>query len=166
MSAQMSGGDTDRFVLVKDGGFTDIPHGEGPFLQLSDLGPAAALGAVFLDLEPDDDLADVASHLHRIARIRIAFPNSHDGRGFSLAQRLRRLDFQGIICGRGDLIADQYRLALQSGFDELEIPARRAERQPEHQWQAQLTSRAAYRDRLGLASKPGQHHTSTSQSPP
>ena len=45
-------------------------------------------------LAPDTPLADLAQHLDRDL-IAIEFPSFTDGRGFSLARRLRELGFKG-----------------------------------------------------------------------
>jgi len=68
--------------------------------------------------------------------ISIDFPSFADGRGFSIAQRLRRLGFDGELRARGHVIADQYPHALACGFNTVEIDDTMAERQPYEQWQA------------------------------
>lgn len=78
-----------------------------------------------------EELRAIARREHAIA---IPFPSFADGRGFSIAQRLRRLGFTGTLRARGHVLADQYPLALRSGFDEVEISDELAERQGEAQW--------------------------------
>ena len=52
--------------------------------------------------------------------IEINFPSSADGRGFSLARRLRRLRGpETKLVATGHLLPDQARMALQCGFDEI-----------------------------------------------
>ncbi len=58
------------------------------------------------------------------------FPSFSDGRGLSLAKRLRRAGFKGTLRASGPLIADQFREALDCGFDEIELPDAMAARQP------------------------------------
>ena len=53
--------------------------------------------------------------------IAIDFPDFADGRGFSLARRLRSLGYRGHLRARGSIIADQFGQALSCGFDEVEI---------------------------------------------
>ena len=84
------------------------------------------------EMAPDADPQALA--LHGIAAIRIAFPSYGDGRGFTLAARLRRMGFAGRLRASGHVIADQYAMARRSGFDEVEISAEIATRQPEAQW--------------------------------
>ena len=81
------------------------------------------------DCEPD--LIFMPPHLQMI---RIDFPNFADGRGFTLARLIRLLGFVGRLRAKGHIIADQYAMARRSGFDEVEISAELAERQPEEQW--------------------------------
>jgi uncharacterized protein (DUF934 family) len=68
------------------------------------------------------------------ALVRIAFPSPADGRGFTLARLVRQRGFGGRLRAAGYLIADQYAMARRSGFDEVEIDAGIAARQPEDQW--------------------------------
>ena len=129
-------------ILVRDDGF----HAEdrtAPFAPPADgaLPPA-------LDLDPGADPFALAPRLAGVEAIRIAFPKFADGRGFTLARRLRDLGFSGRLRARG-LIADQYAMARRSGFDEVEIDAALAARQPQDQWLARAEWRAHdYRSRL------------------
>ena len=81
--------------------------------------------------------------------IRIDFPSFADGRGFTLAAELRRRGYRGRLRAKGHVIADQYAMARRSGFDEVEISADLATRQPEDQWLARANWRAhSYQNRL------------------
>lgn len=102
-------------ILVRDDGFH--PHD----------------GTTPLTLEPDTAPETLVDHLHRDL-IAIAFPAMTDGRGFTLARRLRELGFTGRLRATGKLISDQYAMARRVGFDEVEIPAALAARQPASQW--------------------------------
>ena len=63
--------------------------------------------------EPDLSLAP--GHV-----IEINFPSSADGRGFSLARRLRRIHgAEAHLVATGHLLPDQARMGLQCGFDEI-----------------------------------------------
>ena len=66
--------------------------------------------------------------------IRIDFPSSADGRGFTLAAMLRRAGYKGRLRAKGHVLTDQYAMARRSGFDEVEIDDALAARQPEAQW--------------------------------
>ena len=121
--------------IVRDDGFhrDDLEHGE--FLTLERL-EAGVEAPVLLQLEPDADPGDLPRHFAWISGIRIHFPNFTDGRGFSLAARLRQLGYGGRLGAFGHLIADQYSQARRSGFDEVVINELMAARQPESQWLA------------------------------
>lgn len=130
-------------VIVRDTGFApdDLPP---------DWARAPGPGASRLDLGPDADPEALAPHLPGLQAIRIAFPVFSDGRGFTLAARLRRMGFAGRLRAAGALLPDQYAMARRAGFDEVEIDADRAARQPEAQWLARADWRAHdYRARLG-----------------
>ncbi|MCC5955748.1 MAG: DUF934 domain-containing protein [Natronohydrobacter sp.] len=114
-------------IVVRDSGFSADDWPEKPqennVLKVIDL-PG--------DTAPEDLDADIfyASH------IRILIPGFADGRGFTLAKQLRAKGFSGRLRASGPIIADQYAMARRSGFDEVEIPATLAERQPEEDWLA------------------------------
>ncbi|UWQ97682.1 DUF934 domain-containing protein [Rhodobacteraceae bacterium S2214] len=91
---------------------------------------------------PSDTASTALNGLTNAAMIRIDFPAPTDGRGFTLAAQLRRLGFKGRLRARGHVLADQYAMARRSGFDEVEIPADLAARQPEDQWLARADWKA------------------------
>ena len=97
-------------------------------------GPATPPTGAALDLGPADALEPLEGQLSDLSLIRIAFPSSADGRGFTLARRLRDMGYRGALWAAGAVIADQYAMARRSGFDAVEIPEEMAERQPEEQW--------------------------------
>jgi phosphoadenosine phosphosulfate reductase len=131
---------TPAAMIVRDDGFHPDDR-NAPFAPPAD-GPLPAA----LDLGPGDDPA--ALTLDGVEIIRIGFPKFADGRGFTLARRLRDLGFTGRLRARG-IIADQYAMARRSGFDEVEIDAALAARQPQDQWLARADWRAHdYRSRL------------------
>jgi uncharacterized protein (DUF934 family) len=86
-----------------------------------------------IDLAPDT-APDALPALLGAAMIRIDFPSFADGRGFTLAALLRRAGFTGRLRAHGHVLADQYGMARRAGFDEVEISASLAARQPEDQW--------------------------------
>lgn len=77
---------------------------------------------------------DLAPHFEALALIAIAFPVYSDGRGFTLARRLRNAGYRGVLRAVGPLIADQFAHALACGFDEIEAPDAIVARQPFEQW--------------------------------
>lgn len=131
-------------VVVTDQGFGSDDWGAGF------VGPDAyaANGVAGLDLASDTDPADLARYLDAPV-IRIAFPSFADGRGFTLARRLRILGYTGRLRAHGHVIADQYAMARRAGFDEVQISADLAARQPAAQWRARADWRAHdYQSRL------------------
>lgn len=120
-------------IIVTDTGFEsdDWAHG---FTALDNLAANDAAPAVAVDLASDADPAALEGRLSGIDLIRVDFPSFADGRGFTIARRLRLMGFQGRLRAHGHVIADQYAMARRSGFDEVEISEDLAERQPETQW--------------------------------
>jgi uncharacterized protein (DUF934 family) len=132
-------------VIVTDRGFA-ADDWQGGFVPLAE---SAATGARGIDLVNTDDPARLSNRLADIALIRIAFPAFSDGRGFTLARRLRVMGYTGRLRAQGHVIADQYTMARRCGFDEVEISAELAARQPEDQWQVRADWRAHdYQSRL------------------
>jgi len=129
-------------VIVTDTGFTPDTWTTG-FATLDDPhGPS-------LDISPGDDLDRVTARLPTLQMIRIDFADFADGRGFSIARRLRLLGYSGRLRAHGHVLADQYAMARRSGFDEVEIDADLAARQPQDQWLARANWRAHdYQSRL------------------
>lgn len=121
-------------TIVTDTGFAadDWTHG---FVTPDTLGGGGA-AAVAVDLASDADPAVLAGRLDGIDLIRVDFPSFADGRGFTLARRLRLMGFNGRLRAKGHVIADQYAMARRSGFDEVEISPELAKRQPQAQWLA------------------------------
>jgi uncharacterized protein (DUF934 family) len=87
-----------------------------------------------LDVPSDADPDALLTRLAGLKMIRIDFPSFADGRGFTLAHRLRLAGYTGRLRAKGHVLADQYAMARRSGFDEVEIDDDLALRQPEHQW--------------------------------
>ena len=137
-------------ILVRDSGFRDDDW-RGEFIRWGREDDSSTLpdGAA-LDVERDAHAEDIVPLLDRIALIRIAFPSHMDGRGFSLARHLRLLGYRGRLRAAGHILTDQYAMARRSGFDEVEITAALAQRQPEEQWLFRANWRTHdYQERLG-----------------
>ena len=132
-------------VIVTDTGFA-AEDWQGGFVPLAEIAASEARG---IDLVNTDDPARLSNRLAEIAMIRITFPAFSDGRGFTLARRLRVMGYGGRLRAQGHVIADQYAMARRCGFDEVEISADLAARQPEDQWQFRADWRAHdYQSRL------------------
>ncbi|MBW6507460.1 MAG: DUF934 domain-containing protein [Rhodobacteraceae bacterium] len=111
-------------VIVRDDGF-HADDWAGPVLEI--------------DADAAPEVLDAAAKSG--ALVRVGFAAFGDGRGFTLARRLRALGFAGRLRAAGPLLADQYAMARRSGFDEIEIPDAIAARQPEPQWIARANWR-------------------------
>lgn len=125
-------------VLVTDTGF-DRDDWHAGFTSPEALGEVSSPETrphhqIGLELGLDADLSALQPHLARIALIRVAFGSFADGRGFSLAQRLRQMGYRGRLRASGHVLADQYPMARRCGFDEVEISQDMAQRQPEPAW--------------------------------
>lgn len=115
-------------VIVTDAGFGPDSFNAG-FAPLDTARPEQGI-----DLPNDADVVALWPQIKDAPAIRVPFPSSADGRGFSIASRLRDLGYSGRLRAEGHVIADQYRKARGSGFDEVEIADDLAARQPEPQW--------------------------------
>ena len=129
--------DMTETVIVRDTGF-------GPDDREGGLeGPYSA------DLSSDADPETLRDRLDTLRMIRVDFPSFADGRGFTVARRLRLLGYKGRLRAKGHVIADQYAMARRAGFDEVEISNSIAQRQPEAQWLARADWQARdYQARL------------------
>lgn len=123
-------------VIVTDAGFAEDDWQAG-FVPLEDIADGGAV-----DLASDAEPEEMRAHLGRVEVIRVDFPSFADGRGFTIAAQLRRMGYTGRLRARGHVIADQYAMARRAGFDEVEIDADLAARQPEAQWLARANWRA------------------------
>ena len=82
----------------------------------------AAGGPVGVTLNADTDFDSLPETLGKAALIEIEFGAFGDGRGFTLARRLRRdLGFEGELRAKGPLVPDQALFLLRTGFDTIEL---------------------------------------------
>ncbi|GGC00972.1 hypothetical protein GCM10011352_28900 [Marinobacterium zhoushanense] len=72
---------------------------------------------VAVKVNGDDDLAPVLDALDRFPMIAIEFPIFRDGRGFSLARKLRRAGYQGELRAVGNPARDQLGYMERCGFN-------------------------------------------------
>lgn len=119
-------------VIVTDTGFGPDDWALG-YIAMDDISTSSSAGHA-VDVPSDADPEALRFLLDRVDLIRIDFPSFADGRGFTIARRLRLMNYQGRLRAKGHVIADQYAMARRSGFDEVEIDAELAARQPEAQW--------------------------------
>ncbi len=118
--------------IVTDAGFAPD---DAPVLVAPEDIATATEGAAF-EIALDADAAALAPHFNAIELIVVPFPSFADGRGFSIAQRLRALGYRGRLRASGHVITDQYPFARFCGFDEVQIDDALAARQPEDLWLA------------------------------
>jgi len=135
-------------VIVTDYGFAPDDWTAG-YTPLQNHPSDEAGRGLSLDVPSDADPAELADRLAGVQMIRVDFPSFSDGRGFTIAQQLRRQGYGGRLRAKGHVIADQYGMARRAGFDEVEIDDDLAARQPEPQWLARADWRAHdYQSRL------------------
>lgn len=128
--------------LINDTGFVtnDWTHGF--------CAAGAANDCRALDL-PSDAQPEAIDLSKTLEMIRIDFPSSADGRGFTIAHALRLRGYSGRLRAHGHVLADQYAMARRAGFDEVEVTDDIAARQPADQWQFRADWRANdYQSRL------------------
>ncbi|MBU2981712.1 DUF934 domain-containing protein [Lentibacter algarum] len=118
-------------TLVRDDGFhrEDWPHG---FTE--NRREISGENGSGLDLDASADPAELQGRLLNVGMIRVRFDSFADGRVFTIARQLRLMGYTGRLRVAGPLLADQYAMARRVGFDEAEISAEHAERQPEASW--------------------------------
>ena len=109
-------------------------HVIAPYDRLDDLLDGQAGAPVGLALGNDADLSLIAPHFAALSLITIEFPSFADGRGFSLAQRLRAEGFEGELWAKGHVIPDQYAFARNCGFDAVWVDDEVFARQTESDW--------------------------------
>jgi uncharacterized protein (DUF934 family) len=136
-------------VIVTDKGFAADEWAEAQFLPLESLlaGETRSDAPIAVDFPNDRDPAELQPWFGQIELVRVAFPAMGDGRGFSIAARLRQMGYRGRLRAAGPLVADQYAAARRTGYDEVEIPEALAERQPESAWLR--PAKPDYRAKLG-----------------
>lgn len=135
---------------VQSEGFKDTDAAE--FISADKLTGNTGINGLHIDIEVETDVKSLRKDLPRISVIRIPFDKFTDGRGFSLARQLRELGYDGRIRASGHLVSDQFAFILQCGFDEVEIDAAMAQRQPVTYWQEAAAVNYGYRNKLAQRS--------------
>jgi uncharacterized protein (DUF934 family) len=131
-------------VIVTDTGFRQDDWTEGYVA----LGAANDTGALDVAANANPDDIQICS---RLRMIRVDFPSSADGRGFTIARTLRLRGYTGRLRARGHVLADQYSMVRRAGFDEVEIDEALAARQPEPVWRAAARRRRLFGARSAAA---------------
>jgi uncharacterized protein (DUF934 family) len=120
-------------------GDAPLPARGRALVDLARLAEAEASGLeIGVHIPPDTAADTLAPHFRRLALVSVGFPSFSDGRGFSIARRLRALGYRGRLRASGPVIADQFAYLLDCGFDEAAVPAGVAARQPVASWLAAL----------------------------
>ncbi len=72
-------------------------------------------------LAADDDLGDISADLEALALIAVRFPAATDGRGLTIARRLRgRYRYGGELRAEGGFVRDFFPFLERCGFDTIE----------------------------------------------
>ncbi len=123
--------DADVWTLVEDG--QELPESGPVLVSLARLKAEhasllAGNHSVGVKLANTDDPADIAAWLEKISLIALDFPKYTDGRALSQSQLLRRRHgYTGEIRATGQVLRDQLRLMIRSGFDAMVIDEADAE---------------------------------------
>ena len=105
-----------------------------PLARLEEALDAQDGGPLGVALANTDAIDEIIAKSDLIDLVTIDFPAFSDGRGFSLARRLRAAGYEGDLWASGKLIADQYGFARACGFDAVLIDETVFQRQPESDW--------------------------------
>jgi uncharacterized protein (DUF934 family) len=121
----------DAWAPVEDG--AELPA-SGPVLvslgrlKAEHVSLLAGNHSVGVKLANTDDPGEIAAWLERISLIALDFPKYTDGRALSQSQLLRRrYGYKGEIRATGQVLRDQLRLMIRSGFDAMVIDETDAE---------------------------------------
>ncbi|MEM9060122.1 MAG: DUF934 domain-containing protein [Pseudomonadota bacterium] len=154
MLLDKSGEIEDHWPLIADS--DELPDQGYALVPLARLDEAIEHDRVYLGARMPNDAEprDLIHYFGRLGLISVDFPSFADGRGFSIAARLRDLGFTGRMRAEGPVIADQFGYLLACGYDEVAVPDDVAVRQPADQWISQLSrvSLAYQRGRTGRTS--------------
>ncbi len=124
-------------VIITDAGFGTEDFTAG-FTALEDI----AADTTSVDVPSDARIEQLEDFVSGLTMVRIDFPSFADGRGFTLAKRLRQIGYTGRLRAKGHVICEQFTMARRVGFDEVEISDELAARQPEDKWE----TRSNWRD--------------------
>jgi uncharacterized protein (DUF934 family) len=105
---------------------------DGPLVPLAEVGERGGLHVL---APADADPQSLAVLACRQRLIAVAFEKFTDGRGFSVARRLRDLGYRGRLRAHGWLIPDQFAYARACGFDEVQVPDDMLARQGAEVWE-------------------------------
>ena len=87
-----------------------------PLARWLETAPAQGMHCHGLWVRPDDDLEQVLAAARRSPLVAVEFPNFNDGRGYSIARRLRMAGYAGELRAVGDILRDQAFYLARCGF--------------------------------------------------
>ena len=87
--------------------------------------PQSAAHGVWL--APTDDPAALDAHLASVPLVAVQFPKFADGRGYSIAARLRRRGYRGDLRAIGEVLVDQLFMLKRVGFTSFALRADQSE---------------------------------------
>lgn len=128
-----------NFTGIEAGNWTVLEDGEQPTEGAKVAAPVvriaeeteeffAAVGELGAVVSTETAYADLTPLLNKLSFVAIEFPAFTDGRGFSLAVRLRKdLGFKGEIRAVGPVMPDQAMHLMRSGFDTVDVADERKE---------------------------------------
>lgn len=102
-------------LLADDEPVTDTPV-LLPLARWLEAAPAQGTAVHGLWVRPDDELETVLAAAHRAPLVAIEFPNFNDGRGYSIARRLRAAGYHGELRAVGEVLRDQAFYLARCGF--------------------------------------------------
>lgn len=142
-------------ITVTASGFRDNEWLGRPYLSIDKLASltASERAKAVIIIHGDQEVETLKPWLDDITAVEIHFDTAHDGRGFSLAHRLKNIGFKGSIRGAGSLHVDQFPHAIRCGISSLNLTQEAALRMPEQYWvdtAASLNLTESYQTRLGL----------------
>ena len=123
-----------QWIHITPDGFSDDPWQHMRRVEADVIDPDTALSDTVLCLNGTSWIESLWPCLQHLKAVSISFPSFQDGRGFSLARKLRGLGYEGGLRAEGEIHVDQFRHALLAGFDAVAIPADLAARMPENEW--------------------------------
>jgi uncharacterized protein (DUF934 family) len=81
-------------------------------------------GRLGVQLSSDKLASDIAGDLDKLALVAVEFPKFADGRGYTVARKLREVHkFQGELRAVGHVLRDQLFYMMRCGFDAYELQA-------------------------------------------
>lgn len=107
-------------ALIKDQQLS-LSHTTTPEIRFSDWLTEGETAGDSVLTNGEDDLSSLLANAHKLAMIAIEFQTFADGRGFSMARRLRADGYRGEIRAVGDVAMDRIDFMCRVGFNSFEL---------------------------------------------